>query len=642
MRRPQTPPWSAAGAHAAFSSCPRPNRNAPRKRCLRAAHSKALRASRLGFTAHLLALLCLLAAAAFAQGPADDVQITGTPFAGSTGSGGTNFTHGYSATMLRVTNNSPTRRHRVVFQTPSGTLITRRVDLAPGATAQVPWLAPLFPNWGWQLLASVDGVRKESFSYRLPLLREYDLIPVVLLSRHVSFSDLDDKLNPAPAGAAAATGSGAATTTPAFFSGGSLRTPQPQAALNRAEMEVNAWFTNWLFYSAYDAVILTAAELATMPPEAMDAMVRYVECGGTVMTFGTGAWPAGWRQGTPRLIDGFAVRDVGFGRWVQIPVETPPQLTPAHVTRIQVMLHERIQTRRDIAQRLREFPVVDKVTIPIGGMSVCILAFAFLAGPVNLFILIRRNRRVWLLWTTPLLSLLFSVVLVAYFLLGEGLHRRARIQGLTILNEGTKRATTLGVDGFYCPLPPADGVRYAPDWEVTPYIEQDNRGGRGLDLTTVQHFHSGWIQSRVPSSFALRTSRHAAERLPITLRDGKVTVVNGLGAAIRWLHVVTRDGKAYHGANIAAGAEAVLVPGVPPEASAASGTAKLPVPTAGLAYRWVQPLPEKDYAVAPGQYLAVLEKAVFVDKGLARADYRELNVVLGLPAPETSTTTTSE
>ena len=261
--------------------------------------------------------------------------------------------------------------------------------------------------------------------------------------------------------------------------------------------------------------------------------------------------------------------------------------------------------------------------------SLCILLFVILAGPVNLFFVIRKRRRIWLLWTTPLLGLLFAGVLVAFFFASEGLTRRARVRGLTILNELTRRATTLGVDGVYCPIPPAEGLRYGTEWELT-WADQERMGRqRELDLTNEQHFRSGWVSARVPFCLALRGSRHAAERLPVTVAaDGSVSAVNGLGATLRSLVVRTADGQWYTAANVAPGAPATL-----------AAATRVPAPDqerlAGLFHlgTWIDEQRVVDASVlAPGQYLAELDKAVFVQKGLARAVYRETQWVLGVSA----------
>lgn len=572
-----------------------------------------------------LALL-LCAPATHAAGPADDIQVDVQRLCSLSGN---ILTHGYVGFTLRLTNRSATRAHRVELATRGNMAVIRqRWDVAPQSTLQVPLLVPLLPGYFWNDTLLVDGVTKEGVSLGLPQVCDYDEKPVVLVSRRLPYDPLNDKINPLPAPTATA-GAGAPAAPPGFMgasgaSSGSGR--DMRAELPRAEMEVDAWPADWRFYSCFDAVALTAEDLAQLTPDARDALTRYAECGGMVLAFGPAAWPAGWEAAPPPESDGIELRPVGFGHWVRLPVTDPGQLTAPQTTWLVTFLKGRIVTQDMFRSKLGAFPVVEKITIPVGGIALCIVLFAVLAGPVNLILLIRGNRRIWMLWTTPLLGILFSATLVLYFMLGEGVRPRARLQALTILNENTRRAATLGADGVYCPLPPSEGIRYSADWEVTPHLsDRYDSAGRLLELTTLQHFRSGWVKSRVPMSFALRGSRHAAERLPVRVVDGEVRAVNGLGAPIRELLVVTADGRAWQGRGIAPGAEAVLAAAAVPDAPRA-------VPGYSQSLRWLDALPSGPWTAAPGQYVAVLEKSVFLERGLPRADYQETSIVLGISA----------
>jgi hypothetical protein len=181
---------------------------------------------------------------------------------------------------------------------------------------------------------------------------------------------------------------------------------------------------------------------------------------------------------------------------------------------------------------------------------------------VNLIALSRKKRRIWMLWTTPVISLITCLAVFGYATFAEGWTRHARIEGLTLLDERTHRATTIGWTAFYSSLTPGDGLHFDYETELTPQIAATPLKGtpRTVDWTHDQHLASGWMTARVPAHFMLRKSEVRRDR--ITVRRGvsdSLSVVNGLGADISQFWLANRDGAIYSGTDIPAGAEAELV-----------------------------------------------------------------------------------
>src|SRR5262249_49781797 len=106
------------------------------------------------------------------------------------------------------------------------------------------------------------------------------------------------------------------------------------------------------------------------------------------------------------------------------------------------------------------FPVVEDVRIPVRTLFIAMLTFAVLIGPINIWVLTRANRRFWLLWTVPSLSLLACAAVVGYMTLAHGWKGQARVEGMTILDETTQRATSAGWLGLYALTTPGDGLRF--------------------------------------------------------------------------------------------------------------------------------------------------------------------------------------
>jgi hypothetical protein len=190
------------------------------------------------------------------------------------------------------------------------------------------------------------------------------------------------------------------------------------------------------------------------------------------------------------------------------------------------------------------------------------LLFAVAIGPVNLIVLSRKKRRIWMLWTTPAISLITCLAVFAYATFAEGWNRHARTDGLTLLDERSQRATTIGWTAFYSGLTPSDGLHFGYESELTPLAESMTTNiARTIDWTHDQHLANGWVTARVPAHFMVRKSEMRRER--ITVRrgtDADLKVVNGLGADINQFWLADRDGTIYSATNIPAGAEAALTP----------------------------------------------------------------------------------
>ena len=64
--------------------------------------------------------------------------------------------------------------------------------------------------------------------------------------------------------------------------------------------------------------------------------------------------------------------------------------------------------------------IIDDVGVPLRGMFVLMVLFAVVVGPVSMIVLGRKNRRIWLLWTVPTLSVLCSLAVVGTLLFSHG------------------------------------------------------------------------------------------------------------------------------------------------------------------------------------------------------------------------------
>ena len=462
--------------------------------------------------------------------------------------------HGYAEYRVSVANRSLSDRHRVTLTLPQqshlGGTVTRTVTVEPSSTVNVSLFVSIALS-GNGIGVEIDGqAQREVVPVNLSGY-VYETRPQVLISQGASARAFQ-----ARAGSVLKNTEG--------------KEEREAFSAARSETAVTEWSTTWLGYSSYDGVVLTADEIRALPEPAASALIRYVECGGSLLVIGSWQVPQPWR--VEKQQDGaLSTYNAGFGGCMVSENGAVEGLTEDNWEAIgnawkqsQSPWAPRATMMSDLGWANRSFPVTENVSIPVRGLLLIMLVFVIVIGPVNLFVLSRKKKRMWLLWTVPLISLLTCLAVSAYTVLSEGWGGRARYLSYTILDERSHRASTIGLNAFYAPLTPGDGLRYGTETEITAQgsrfsYSSDSVPTRTADWTEDQHLETGWVTARTPAHFMIRRSETRRERLTATRSsDGALSVVNGLGVPIRNVWLADEKGVVYKGSDIAAGASAIL------------------------------------------------------------------------------------
>ncbi len=650
------------------------------------------------------------------------------------------FSHGYIQYRFRVTNNDPSKPHRVTLSMPGNhpygngvfQSLRRSVEVGPEATAIISLLQPTIPTIhpGSNLMVEIDGKKQED---NFPLINatgkrtvyppsfrgggtystfspgSTGITPLHLASQKVP-ATLDTLLTtapppggyfltpPTPRPAVRGPGSGplpfmtksgspggpgVAPPVPAMgIAGGPATiTAYPPGGTGTAiaksvksSISIAQWSDNWLGYTAYDLVFVTLDELKELENggaetrSILTALWRYVESGGTMVVLGKGSFsfPKAWKKSTEKAPESLNWYSAGFGNcfhvenesresWFVAPKPLPrgrmaSASDPSEAPKgIYDLVRESIQDSNQVWNQSfntthfqNAFPVVDNLSVPVRGLFVLMILFAIVIGPVNLVLLSRWNKRIWLLWTVPAISFFFCLAILTYHLLAEGWFSKTRIAGITILDQTEQRATSLGLTGFYCPLNPGS-LRFSSLTELQ--IPQESHpvisGSAVLDWTEDQNLARGWVLPRVPTYFSMRKSEDRRERL--TVREeasGAVEAVNALGCDIRTLYLLSSRGQMLEASGIAAGASAKLTPSAHKPGQGPYGLRK--VFSSGSWFQGNrmfagdQALSTMVGTLRPGTYLAIVESNPFLENGL-KGSYERPSVsgiygILGDPA----------
>lgn len=539
-------------------------------------------------------------------------------------------THGYAAAIARVANQG-TKRERTVRLTLVGRdagssrlrSVSREVRVGPGTETNVLLPIPAsLPGDLTECLVAVDGREQMptlplrfatagglGSMYRAPALQ-------ILVSRGTSYDAMEQALAKVSRGVV-------------------------NYSLERSDRDIEAWPGRWIAYSAYDAVTITAPEWTQATETVRDALWRYTECGGMLVVCGPFSPPAsGAKAGSPGGMQAGGRLEVGFGLClVAHRAGISPEVAGALMDRAQRNQNQVWSRYTSAGSSHDAAPVVSEVKLPLALALGVLVLFALVAGPVSMAVLRRANRSIWLFWVTPALGLFTSVLILLSMLLGEGVTASVRVAGITVLDERVGRATSLAINGFYCPLRPRQGLLYSYDTEVTlGQVESDaifQQPTLEVSWDEGQRLTGDWVPSRVPTYLRLRSSELRSERLGTVRGEGKgLAAVNGLGTAIRHLILMDFDGTIYEAKDVPAGAQTD-----PLEVSSLVVPNPRSLADAVLwAEQWTEDRQSQlpwNGILRPGSYLAFLDGAPFLPDGLpGSAKRQEDSVVFGLMREE--------
>ena len=574
----------------------------------------------------LVVLLALAAAHSPASAADVDVTVESAPRGQAT--------HGYSEILIRVVNKS-SESHEVRLTYPKTTYsygdnirsVTRTVKVDAGGNLRVSLAWPEKHSvMGDGLGVAVDG---REFEHAIPVggsrgYRSYGSVRggLILYSRTVD------------------------TRFPDWMRIGAAATNE----YIRSESEIGLWSPNWVAYTRYDGVVVTEADLRTMPAEVKAAIGQYVECGGALLVLGAKSpLPGNWKlTRAPGAILHHSAAGFGICQVVANPELLQfwrPEYARIHEAWTATLTPW--QRDRAPAEANRLFPVVEDVGIPVRGLVAVMFAFVILIGPVNLIVLARKKRKLWMFWTVPVVSFFTCLLVLGYMAATEGWQGRARAECFTILDENSRRASTIGWTGFYTPLVPRGGLHFGTDTEVTYQNGQDPYGGYSyrrssssgsalsMEWSSEQHLSSGWLTPRVPSHFAVRKSELRRERVAFSRgADGQIEAVNGLGADVETLWYMDEGGNLFRADGIAAGERGTLKP-APLQQSAVSARSVAPTLRSMYSGDWhnIVDRVKNDgvHLLAPRTYIAVLNAAPFTDEGMPGVSVRKTrSIVYGI------------
>lgn len=213
---------------------------------------------------------------------------------------------------------------------------------------------------------------------------------------------------------------------------------------------------------------------------------------------------------------------------------------------------------------------------PVTSYQVLISLFVIVIGPVNYFLLRKRQKLHLLIFTIPAFALLVTTLLIGYSVIADGLGIRLRARSYTLLDQRQGEAIQWARLCYYCGLTPSNGLTFPDDVAVValkemPTSHRYNNSGRNYvyrwdeypSPAQAQRLESGWLRPRTPTQFATVLSQPSQAKIEVTRSgDGQVQIENQLGTRIEKLLLRDEDGSYYWASGIEAKQQATLEPAV--------------------------------------------------------------------------------
>jgi hypothetical protein len=546
---------------------------------------------------------------------------------------GVEYGNGYEEYRATIINLSSQRAHQVTLVAPAtsasvpgrhNVVLKRTVDVAASSTSQISLFRPQSYPGGIDLAVIIDGEQQEDavpaeVARTGAWVRRANNRLTLLISQRVSRSKLMSE---------------------AAVEEGLKESGEIDVAYLPYDVPLNEWSANWLGYTQFDGIVLASDDLREMPSGVHSALWSYLECGGSLLVIGSWEVPRQWEGRQHSIISASKGKNdlqsyyIGFGTLIQTGNVDPKQIDAGQWTEIKDHWEgsrPRESLYAPLAEINREFPVIDRIGVPVRGFFILMILFVIVIGPLNLIWLSRRRKKIWLLWTVPAISLLTTLAVSSFALFSEGLGATARTEAMTILDEVSQRATSIGWTGFYSPVTPGEGLHFSYGTELNPIMYGNIAYGDGpirtIDWTHDQHLASEWITARVPAYFTFRKSETRRERL--TVREGEngsISLVNGLGADVRQLWWADKTGELYTATNIPAGAGSQLTPINLKASGAADKLRDVYIDNWLEMFNGMEVNPRE--ALAAGCYLAVLDASPFVEEGLRDVKTRKVKTLV--------------
>lgn len=295
--------------------------------------------------------------------------------------------------------------------------------------------------------------------------------------------------------------------------------------------------------------------------EVRQALDDFVHLGGSLIVIvpPEAAWPL---TDVPETANGH-VRKLGFGHVVTLRPITMQNRAPLNAliqrlnaedrTKRNMIFNERERNQYPALGTLRGFAVgkgelnhivfPDKIlqtpphSIPLFALFLVMAVFGVIIGPLNYWYLQRKGKQLLLIFTTPVISIIFCLFVFLFITLYEGWNSHGAACGFTLLDQTEHHADTYASVVMDAAFRPSGGFTFSAD-ELVVF-----KGDGKIEVLDApgQTIASSVMKPRVPLKYTIKRTEPRREQLDIVFRGDKATITNGLGVEVESLVILSYD-----------------------------------------------------------------------------------------------------
>jgi hypothetical protein len=299
---------------------------------------------------------------------------------------------------------------------------------------------------------------------------------------------------------------------------------------------------DWRAYLGYSAVVLTAEEWEALDTAKRLGLEQWIAQGGHVVRVGDENVRE--RHGTG-LLDTRA-------RGVDAAATT-------------TALAGIVQKEPRAALDFSSWPPVHRLgapPLPVTAISLFMIAYAVVVGPVNLFLASRRparDRALRVMWSIPVLSLAASAILTVAILVNDGIGGEGYRFTVVAIDPEHHEAAVLQRQAARTGLLLGTSFRSREPLAIMPLPVADDLAARTGRQSLNGEIHSGWFHSRTLQGQILRTTRPSRARIERAVRpDGTIEVLSSLPDTLEHLYWCDGNGAVWYAADVAPGRAVTL------------------------------------------------------------------------------------
>ncbi|MCY2961367.1 MAG: hypothetical protein NTY35_14485 [Planctomycetota bacterium] len=304
-------------------------------------------------------------------------------------------------------------------------------------------------------------------------------------------------------------------------------------------------------YTSLHALVLDVGDGTPPPRGVVDAISAWVRSGGVLAVYGRGARAfldkepalAAWTEPRFRVGGSDSVATWAAGLGLLLVAEKDAILsTPAEVAELNTAIETLAPLDRPAPHSTYDLPIPG-IEVPFRALTLLLVLFAILVGPVNLILVRRSGRPVLLLLTIPAIAFVFSIGLVVYGAVAQGLDVRATSSSVGVLDQRAHQGSSHERRQVFAGLAAGPGLRPGPGSVVARPADD------ALDWSTRREYRASydsgltlsgsWLPVRTPTRFSVGVDRAARARIDVERTADGWKLTNGLETEVKRL--VLRD-----------------------------------------------------------------------------------------------------